>query len=325
VAALPPERDGTLAGFRARVHGAAQIVGYNKSAYLFLMLNDLLGQDAFDRGIRLFWERYRFKRAGWAELRSAFEEASGTDLDAFFQQWVQRKGAPSLQLEDIGARIADGGYELTVRIGQGQPFYRLATPLTVETAAGTVRHSVEVTGPQTVATLKLDAEPRWVTLDPDYRLFRRLAPGEAPPILRDVTLDPTTRLVIVGAEQDSARALAERLMDAGTRDGAAYRTSPVAVIGTTDAVVKALADQGLPPMPSALAGKGTARVWTARTQAGSTVLAIAADDRVALEALMRPLPHYGRQSFLVFQGREAIERGVWPVGDSPLRRAVKVN
>ena len=63
VAALPPERDSTLAGFRVRIHGAAQIVGYNKSAYLFLMLNDLLGQDAFD-GERLIWERYRFKRAG---------------------------------------------------------------------------------------------------------------------------------------------------------------------------------------------------------------------------------------------------------------------
>ncbi|GEO36040.1 peptidase M1 [Skermanella aerolata] len=325
VAALPPERDGTLADFKARVHGAAQIVGYNKSAYLFLMLNDLLGQDAFDRGIRLFWERHRFKRAGWAELRSAFEEASGTDLEAFFQQWVERRGALSVQLETITAKRVGDAYEMTVRIGQGQPFYRLAVPLMVETAAGTTGHHVEVTGPQTVATLKLDAEPRWITLDPDYRLFRRLAPGEAPPILRDVTLDPTTRMVFAGPEQDAARALAERLMDAGSRGGTVYRTSPVAVVGTTEAVVKALADQGLPPMPASLAGKGTARVWTARSDAGSTVLAIAADDKASLEALMRPLPHYGRQSFLVFQGREAVERGVWPSGDSPSRRAVKVD
>lgn len=325
VAALPPERDGTLAGFKARVHGAAQIVGYNKSAYLFLMLNDLLGQDAFDHGIRLFWERYRFRRAGWAELRGAFEEASRADLDAFFQQWVQRRGAPSVQLETIAAKRAGDGYEMTVRIGQSQPFYRLAVPLTVETSAGSTVHRVEVTGPQTVATLKLDAEPRWITLDPDYRLFRRLAPGEAPPILRDVTLDPTTRMVFVGPEQDAARALAERLMDARTRNGTAYRTSPVAVIGTTDAVVKALAEQGLPSMPESLVGKGTARVWTARSGTGSTVLAIAADDRAALEALMRPLPHYGRQSFLVFEGREAVDRGVWPTGDSPTRRAVKID
>jgi hypothetical protein len=27
---------------------------------------------------------------------------------------------------------------------------------------------------------------------------------------------------------------------------------------------------------------------------------------------MRPLPHYGRQSWLAFEGARAIERGVWP-------------
>lgn len=85
-----------------------------------------------------------------------------------------------MQLETITAKRVGDAYEMTVRIGQGQPFYRLAVPLMVETAAGTTGHHVEVTGPQTVATLKLDAEPRWITLDPDYRLFRRLAPGEAP-------------------------------------------------------------------------------------------------------------------------------------------------
>ena len=113
-------------------------------------------------------------------------------------------------------------------------------------------------------------------------------------------------------------------MDAGIREGAADGTSPVAVIGTTGAVAKALADQHLPPMPAELAGKGTARVWTARTDSGAGVLVIAANDRAALEAFMRPLPHYGRQSYLVFQGREAIERGIWASGDSPLRRTVKV-
>jgi aminopeptidase N len=326
VSALPPERESTLAGFKSRVHGAAQIVGYNKSAYLFLMLNDLLGEDGFDRGIRLIWERHRFKRAGWADLESAFEAGSGKDLTAFFQQWVERRGAPSLRLEDVSARRSGGGYELTVVIGQSEPFYRLEVPVTVETAGGPVAHKVEVTGARTVASLTLDAEPRQVAVDRDYRLFRRLAPGEAPPILRDVTLNPATRLVPAGPEQDAARALADRLMDAGVLDGAAGdRANPVAVIGTTGAVVKALADQRLPPMPPELAGKGTARVWTARTDTGAGVLVIAADDRAALEALMRPLPHYGRQSYLVFQGREAVERGVWPSGDSPLRRTVKVD
>jgi len=35
-------------------------------------------------------------------------------------------------------------------------------------------------------------------------------------------------------------------------------------------------------------------------------------DAPSLAALLRPLPHYGRESWLVFEGARAIERGVWP-------------
>ena len=33
----------------------------------------------------------------------------------------------------------------------------------------------------------------------------------------------------------------------------------------------------------------------------------------ALEALARPLPHYGGQSWLVFAGSKSVDRGTWPV------------
>jgi hypothetical protein len=39
---------------------------------------------------------------------------------------------------------------------------------------------------------------------------------------------------------------------------------------------------------------------------------VAARDESALAALARPLPHYGRQSWLAFDGTTAIARGVWP-------------
>ena len=39
---------------------------------------------------------------------------------------------------------------------------------------------------------------------------------------------------------------------------------------------------------------------------------ISVADEKALAALMRPLPHYGQQSYVVFDGERAIGRGVWP-------------
>jgi hypothetical protein len=39
---------------------------------------------------------------------------------------------------------------------------------------------------------------------------------------------------------------------------------------------------------------------------------VSARDVAALQALARPLPHYGRQSWLVFEGSKAVDRGIWP-------------
>lgn len=93
-AALPPEREQALTAFRSRVHSASQVVGYHKAATVFLMLRDEIGRDAFDRGIRRFWHRNRFGRAGWKDLQQAFEGSARRSLQPFFAQWVERTGAP---------------------------------------------------------------------------------------------------------------------------------------------------------------------------------------------------------------------------------------
>jgi hypothetical protein len=54
-------------------------------------------------------------------------------------------------------------------------------------------------------------------------------------------------------------------------------------------------------------------VWTARTGDGRVVVLVSVRDAQSLAALARPLPHYGRESYLVFEGARMIERGNWPV------------
>lgn len=319
-AALPAERDSALTDFRAKVHDAAQIVGYGKAAMLFHMLRAEIGADAFDAGIRRFWEDKRFQDAGWGDLRRAFEASSGRDLKPFFAQWLTRVGAPTVEL--AGAKGDGDGVALTLR--QGEPVYGLTVPVEVRTATGTERHTIRLDGRETTATIRTAAAPRALAVDPGFALFRRLSPGEAPPTLRDVTLDQAATTVIAadGPAAETARALAERLADGKPRIAAADRAdpaAPLAVIGTADEVDRLLARLGLPPLPDSLKGRGTARVWTARTPQGRPLLVVAADDAAALQALLRPLPHYGRQSWLVFEGARAVDRGVWPAGDSPLR------
>jgi hypothetical protein len=42
------------------------------------------------------------------------------------------------------------------------------------------------------------------------------------------------------------------------------------------------------------------------------VAVVSVSDAESLEALARPLPHYGAQSYLILDGGRVIERGIWP-------------
>ncbi|HEX7439010.1 MAG TPA: M1 family aminopeptidase, partial [Caldimonas sp.] len=215
-AAMPSAEDTPLARFTSRTHGASQIVGYNKSAMLFFMLRDAIGETAFDRGLREFWSTYRFRIASWDDLRGAFERASGKNLAAFFAQWLERTGAPALRIAEANAEPVAGGWRLSVTLDQGAPAYALSVPLAVRTAGGEIVRRVDLSRERGTAVLELSTEPLQVALDPDLRLMRRLAAAEAPPILRDAMLAENPALVTPTADaavQAAAHALAARLLE----------------------------------------------------------------------------------------------------------------
>ena len=172
---------------------------------------------------------------------------------------------------------------------------------------------------QQTFTLKLADKPLAVSLDPDLRLFRQLAPNEAPPILREVMVNSATQTVLLSAQAETrkiAETLAAKLQDRKleiiARDDP-LTTAPALVIGLQAEVDAWLAAKQLPARPDEIGKKGSAQVWTVARSGGASLAIVSAQDSASLEALIRPLPHYGRQSYLVFDGRQAIEKGVWPM------------
>lgn len=316
-AAVPTGQDRPLVEFTARTHGTSQIVGYNKAAMTFLMLRDLIGSAAFDAGIRRFWRDYRFKTASWGALQQSFEIESKRDLSAFFAQWLTRPGAPALRI--ASAERAGGAAEnrMRVRLAQDKPAYRLQVPLAFRGEhAGDVRHA-DLEQESSIFTFDLDARPLALALDPDFRLFRRLGAGEAPPILRQVMIDASTVTVLAGVPApalESARLLAARLQDEPPRfqsQDERLGSVPLLVIGIDDEVDRWLLRHGLPARPDALR-RGSAVAWTAARAQGISMAVVSARDAESLAALARPLPHYGRKSYVVFDGAKAIDSGTWP-------------
>ncbi|MEK7843011.1 MAG: M1 family aminopeptidase, partial [Pseudomonadota bacterium] len=311
--------DAPLTAFTSRTHGASQIVGYNKAAMMFLMLRDLLGRETFGRALQLFWREQRFRVASWVDLRRAFETASGQDLRVFFEQWLTRPGAPTVRIAEVARTRSDSGYRVIVTLEQPIPTYRLRVPVALRTEGGEEIRMLDLERGRQAFTLEVRTRPLEVVLDPDLRLFRRLLPDEAPPILRQVMVDRTVATILLpesGEACTTAEMLATKLQNRAPRIISATNSLPavsILVIGLHEQVDTWLARHQLPARPEIVQGKGSAQAWTVRRPQGATLTLVSARDAVALAALVRPLPHYGRQSYIVFDGAKMIERGTWPM------------
>jgi aminopeptidase N len=65
---------------------------YNKGGRILHMLRSYLGDDAFFKGLNNYLTTNKYKAAEVHNLRMAFEEVSGEDLNWFFDQWFLSKG-----------------------------------------------------------------------------------------------------------------------------------------------------------------------------------------------------------------------------------------
>ncbi|HXI03771.1 MAG TPA: M1 family metallopeptidase [Candidatus Saccharimonadales bacterium] len=62
---------------------------YSKTGVMLDSLRTLLGADVFDRGLRLYADRFRFKHPGTDDFVATMSEAAGRDLSWYFDQTVR--------------------------------------------------------------------------------------------------------------------------------------------------------------------------------------------------------------------------------------------
>jgi aminopeptidase N len=210
-------RDFPLTDFVQR-HGAdTQAIGYNKGAMVFHMLRRELGDETFIQGLRRFYADNRFRAASYADLRLAFERVSGRDLGAFFAAWIERAGAPRLALADVETGSTPEGYRISGRIRQTQsePPFPLSLPVVIDLDSGeSVVETIASRERETRFDIELRSAPVRLRLDPDFEVFRALAPGELPVTLSNLFGSEQGLILIPAAApealQSGYRRLAER-------------------------------------------------------------------------------------------------------------------
>lgn len=140
---------------------------YEKGAGILHTLRYELGDQAFRAGTRLYLARHRYQTVHTRHFQRAMEDASGRNLDGFFQQWVHRAGYPKLEVK---LSHAEGQLSVGVKQTQETPY---ALTLRIEVSGQAIDLRVHQTSHSFV--VPLDDAPERVRVDPGFRVCARIS------------------------------------------------------------------------------------------------------------------------------------------------------
>ena len=84
---------------------------YEKGAEVVRMYHTLLGEEGFQKGMKLYFQRHDGQAVTCDDFRAAMADANGINLDQF-ALWYSQAGTPVL---DAQGRLKDGAFELTIK------------------------------------------------------------------------------------------------------------------------------------------------------------------------------------------------------------------
>ncbi len=146
------------------------VVTYQKGGRILNMMRNYLGDAAFFKGLNIYLKTNQFKNGEAQQLRLAEEEASGRDLNWFFNQWYYGAGHPVL---NISYKWDSSAKTETVYLQQTQDGQTFKLPFAVDIYAGgkKERHKVWMNDKADTLVFPVASQPDLVNVDGDKALL----------------------------------------------------------------------------------------------------------------------------------------------------------
>jgi hypothetical protein len=281
-------------------------------------------------------------------MQKAMEEASGVDLTSFFDQWVNRTGAPELGIKDIKTDMYAGKYRIDISIEQKQDdeVFNIDIPINIATDEGIETFVFNMDKKEQDYQITLNNKPLKLVVDPQYDVFRILNPAEVPPTLSKIWGSKNNVIILPGKaskeQKEIYKEFAKQWQESDNDNFTIEYDSDLKelpndktawIIGFDNKFANEI-NQQLSEYNSdlsvdsaqyenkKLAKKGNSFMFTLfdEKDINKQTIFISIDNQDAVAGLIRKLPHYGKYSYLAFSGDEPtnITKGQWPVLNSPL-------
>lgn len=153
---------------------------YEKGAWVLHMLRKRLGDDAFFRGLRNFYNSYREANATTEDLRMALERSSGKNLRSFFARWIYGSGHPVYEWSSQAVETRNGNNTVTIVLKQTQagPAFLDPIPITVTSEGKTTRVTAYPKNKLATVTVRTGKVPLSIQIDPEDTLLKELVTGQ---------------------------------------------------------------------------------------------------------------------------------------------------
>ncbi|HPE58040.1 MAG TPA: M1 family aminopeptidase [Bacteroidales bacterium] len=344
------ENDFPLVDFRSRNNSAEEAIGYGKCLMMNHMLRKEVGDKLFTEAYRDFYEKHKFTIASYHDIQSSFEAVSGLKLQAFFDQWTLRKGAPDLKLENHQVVNEGDIYQLKFTLKQVQESapYFINVPVAVYFQDTVILEFVELDTKQQEIEFSYRDKPVRLEVDPQFDVFRRLDKSEVPPALSQLygSTDGVIILPAKSAYLEDYQQMAETWQKSQVAQGKNLEiitdedvsqlpeNKSVWVLGfenkfagsfpVTNDYAVFLGDENIAKIDELSQNGSLVFVIPNPNDNAFTYGFVATTVQAAIPGLARLLPHYGKYSYLGFEGDRPnnVLKGAFPALKSPLHQNI---
>ena len=141
---------------------------YGKSGWVLYMLRHQLGEDAFYRALKHYLEANRGKNVVTADFAKVVEDATHTNVDQFFSQWLYGAGAPKF---DLSYSYDAEKHQVALTVKQTQTvegrvgLFRVPVEVEITTGSGPKLYNITVAKEKQTFPLPADSAPLMVLFD----------------------------------------------------------------------------------------------------------------------------------------------------------------
>ena len=151
---------------------------YLKGAVVLHMLRYVLGDNDFFHALSYYLHKHEFSNVVSEDLKIAIEEATGENLDWFFEQWVTGGGHPKFEVSYrylAGNKLIDLSVKQVQPIVEGQDIFSLPVNVTIATPSKTWQERLWLESESESFLLSSEEKPLMVSFDGEGDLVAEIA------------------------------------------------------------------------------------------------------------------------------------------------------